>query len=257
MLNFEQQYANELGRVFKQTALLPGSEAVTPGQVICFNKKRPTGWRPEPPPVGPFTLVETGLAAGTDADLVEEEAETHNYSFASGIVYRQLMKENRMAMRMPVPGSIFFLAIECSIYRLINTVEQRKALKHLKKQAWWKEGYLVTGVTVAKRALIVQSASEECGFELEGRLEELVKRGGARLRESDNLNICNGRGTALEICWQQHLPIVMQTVPLYRSAISRLLSIPGLKPSPFIIINLLSILKSLVLGSNVEVSSTK
>ncbi|KYP12952.1 hypothetical protein [Flavihumibacter sp. CACIAM 22H1] len=257
MLPFEQQYAHEIGRVFNQTALLPGCAAVTPGQVIRFNQVRRANWKPEPLPVGAFKVLENQPGFGDEPPQVEEEAETRTIRYANGPIYWEAMGADQLTIRMPVPGSLFFLAIECSVFRLTNSLERLRALRRRRKEPWWKECHLVTGLTVARRALIVQAASEHCYFELEGRLEELMNRGGARLRESDNLRIRNARGTALEISWQQQMPIVMETEPLYRSTISRILSIPGLTPSPLMVFSFFDLLKALLLGSGSDASTRK
>ncbi len=251
---FEQEYLTEIGNVFNQTALLPGRAAVQPGQIIRFPQITRHTWKPEPPPTGTFQLMQ---AVQANPNQVEEDAETPNFRFANAPLYWETVSENRMAVRMPVPGSVLLLAIECSIFRLNNSLERLRELKHLKNQNWWKEAYLVTGVTVAKRVLIVQSASADCYFEIEGKLEELIKRGGARLTDSANLSIQHARNTALKISWQENLPIVMETLPLYRSTISRLLSIPGLRPSPLLIMNIFQWIGSLITGSPAEVKSTK
>ncbi|WP_290795835.1 hypothetical protein [Flavihumibacter sp. UBA7668] len=254
MLNFEQQYLTEIGNVFNQTALLPGCAVVQPGQVIRFPQITRSTWKPEPLPFGAFQIMPAVQAV---PDLVTEEADTPNFRFANATLYWESLSENRMAIRMPVPGTVLLLAIECSIFRLNNSLERLKELKHLKNEHWWKEGFLVTSLTVAKRALIVQSASADCYFEIEGKVEELIKRGGARLTEWADLRIHNTRETALEISWQENLPIVMETLPLYQSTISKLLSIPGLRPSPLLVMNLFNWIGSLITGAPVEMKSTK
>lgn len=254
MLNFEQQYLTEIGNVFNQTALLPGGASVQPGQVIRFPQIVRSTWKPEPLPTGAFQIMPAVQAI---PDLLTEEADTPNFRFANATIYWESLSENRMAIRMPVPGSVLLLAIECSIFRLNNSLERLRELKHLKNEHWWKEGFLVTSLTVARRALIVQSGSANCYVEIEGKVEELIKRGGARLTELADLRIHNARETALEISWQENLPIVMETLPLYRSTISKLLSIPGLRPSPLLIMNIFQWIGSLITGAPEQVRSGK
>lgn len=188
-------YCKELAKELRQTAVyLPGVD-VSVGDVIAFKEGNIFG----PKPLGPFQKV-TDLSELNITLETEEDKNPYSYVYASkGSVSVSFNAggnvgsagEGKLAVNFSKEGATYLSAVECRQKRFKDISQLEDLLAPYRKEVDWKHCFIVIAVTVAARALIMQSNSSAASLEIEGQVKGLQPvPGGTLLNNADvNANI--------------------------------------------------------------------
>jgi len=78
--------------------------------------------------------------------------------------------EGTIVLSFSKQGAIFFYALDCTKESLVSIHDLEKEIEDGGKSLLWKNTFLVTSVTVARKALVIQSISESAEVEIGGKM---------------------------------------------------------------------------------------
>jgi hypothetical protein len=185
-------YCQELARELRQIAVyLPGVEVAT-GDIISFKEGNFFG----PKPIGPFQKV----ANLTDLNIqleIEEDQNPYSYVYASkGSVNVSFsasasagtQAEGKLAVNFSKEGATYLSAVGCKQKRFKDISSLDEILHPHKTEIDWKQCFVVIAVTVAARALIMQSNTSSASLEMEGQVKGLQPIPGGAILNNGNVN---------------------------------------------------------------------
>ncbi|UHO40602.1 hypothetical protein H5J24_11960 [Chryseobacterium capnotolerans] len=112
-------------------------------------------------------------------------------------------------MQFTSEGSIYFHAIECYKKQIGDITKLENEIISKSKVLIWDNTYLVTSVTYASNALIMQSRSKNSEITLAGNINGL-KTQGIDIGVSAELNIKNQNGDFFIKDWSQNVSVFME-----------------------------------------------
>ncbi len=215
-------YCKELASELRQMAVyLPGVE-VSPGDIINFKEGNIFGAKP----IGPFQKV----ANLTDLNInleTEEDQNPYSYVYASkGSVSVSFNagssvssgSDGKLMVNFSKEGATYLSAVDCIQRRFKDISDLGEQLAHHKMEIDWKKCFIVIAVTIAQRALIMQSNSNSASLELEGQVRGLQPLPGgtilnnAAINANINLKINSYKEASFIKDWSNEVPVFFQLV---------------------------------------------
>ena len=188
-----KSYCKEIIRELqKNPVYLPG-ESIQIGDIIAFKHRGLFG----PRAIGSFTkktdLHKLGIKFNVDAD-----PDPDSYKFSSiGSVSMEFTSagnlqntaEGKLAITFSREGATYLAAADCTMSRIDDLLSVENQLSDHVNDLDWDSHYLVVGVTVAKKALIMQSNSSSSSLSLSGEVKSLDVGNGDQVSASIKLNV--------------------------------------------------------------------
>ncbi len=219
----------------KIPVFLPGTP-VKVGDVITFGK----GFI-KPRPIGSFSPVTKLSELGIEIE-VEEDNEPDPYLYASkGAVGVSFVADanagssgkGKLDINFRKEGSTYLAAVDCRVDSIKDTSDLDVMLEPHKNKIDWKNCFIVTSVTVAKKALIMQSNSESATLSVEGDVKGLQTGTDVDINASASVNIKTYTDSSFIKDWSDEVTVFF-TLARYRK---KFLGNWGLKSKSAMFIN--------------------
>jgi len=191
-MSLAKDYCKEIIKELdKIPVFLPGTP-VNVGDIITFGN----GFT-KPRPVGSFDPVSKLSSFGVSYQVQnEKDSDSDSYLYASkgavGVSFTAdanvaTVGKGKLEINFNKEGATYLAAIECIVKSIIDTSNLEKQLEPHKNSIDWKNCFIVTSVTIAKRALIMQSNSQSASLVIEGDVKGLQT--GSELDVDANISI--------------------------------------------------------------------
>lgn len=223
-------YCKELAQELRQIAVyLPGVD-VSIGDIISFKEGNIFG----PKPIGPFQKIANLSDLNINLDT-EEDLNSYSYVYASkggvNISFNAAANagtnaEGKLSVNFSKAGVTYLSAADCKQKRFKDISGLDELLTPHKTEVNWKQYFIVTAVTVAQRALIMQSNSGSASLEIEGQVKGLQPiPGGAILNNGNvnaniNLKINSYKEASFIKDWSNYVPVFFQLVRYKKKLLS-------------------------------------
>jgi hypothetical protein len=176
-IDYCKEIIKELDKI---PVFLPG-DTVSVGDIITFDNKKP---------IGSFKLVSNLTKLSVSFEEIES-TDNHPYIYASkgstsvnftANANAATSVNGKLEIKFSKEGATYFAAIDCKVKSISDITNLKEQLEPHKEKINWNECYIVTSITIAKRALIMISNSENASLEIDGDVKGF-------LPDTDNRNI--------------------------------------------------------------------
>jgi len=217
-IKYSTEIAKELGKI---AVYLPG-EIIHVGDIIKFPYGKARFLKKEAP-VGAFTKISS--LKNLDVNYLEDDnsGNKHSYKFSSKNSVKNITSANtkldladelpstdgEITLQFTSEGSIYFHALECYKKQISDIAGLENEIISKSKVLLWDNTYLVTSVTYASNALIMQSRSKNSEITLAGNVNGL-KNSGIDISASTTLNIKSQNGDFFIKDWSRDVSVFME-----------------------------------------------
>lgn len=220
-IQYSSEIANELGKI---AVYLPG-ENIQVGDIIKFPNAKSRLFRKKLP-FGAFQKITSLEKLGVNFDMPKSSGSPDSYRFSSknkvnlefGLKSNASLgndalpsTENDLQIQFSSEGAIFFLAIDCDKQELDDLLFLEKEINSKGKQLVWDDTYLVTSVTIAKKAFIAQSKSKSSEILLKTNVNG-IKSSQIDVSINSNLKISKSSGDLFIKDWSDNVTVFMDLV---------------------------------------------
>ncbi|WP_027879255.1 hypothetical protein [Mesoflavibacter zeaxanthinifaciens] len=219
-IQYSKELAKELGKI---AVYLPG-EKVNVGDIIAF----PFGksFLGKPRPLGTFKKITSlqKLNVKYTEPLFSNQPDTYQFSSKNAVDFNfsiganadlgndDLPKGNaKMKISFTSEGAIYFLAVDCDKKQLDDLSALENEINAKGKKMLWKDTFLVTSVTVAKKAFIAQSRSKTSELLIDGNIQGL-KSNTAKIDAETKLKINKQEGDIFIKDWSNNVTVFIDLV---------------------------------------------
>ncbi len=218
-IEYSKEIAKELGKI---AVYLPG-EHVEVGDIITFpNGKSLFG---KSRPLGSFKKVTSLKKIGVEYDEPTFSNSPDSYRFSSknvisfdvnfeGEIVKNDLSPNlnsKAKIHFSSKGAMYFLAIECDKKQLDDLASLENKINITSRRLVWEDTYLVTSITVAKKALIIQSQSKNSEILINGDLQAIKSEIG-KIDSSLKLNVQKQSGDVFLKDWSKNVTVFMDLI---------------------------------------------
>lgn len=223
-ISYSKEIAKELGKI---AVWFPGTE-VKVGDIIQFpyeaegllRKNRPFGSFKKISELKQYGVSYKSPRQSTSPDPYQYTSQNTvetNANIGAGVEAMGGFSKFKAALNLnfKYEGAIYLLAVDCTTTELVDLGEIEKEVNTNGKELPWEETYLVTSVTVAKKALVVQSTSKNAGISIEGEAK-IIEAGMASVNAQAKLSIKSTSGDVFIKNWSDDVSIFMDLVKFER-----------------------------------------
>lgn len=224
MSKLQIQYAKELAKGLGKIAVYLPGESIEVGDIITFpNGKSFFG---NPRPIGTFKKITSLKNLGITYEMPQFSGSPDSYHFMSknainfniglnGDIESEIETipsiRKTLNIKFTSEGAIYFLANDCDKKELGDLVALEKEINAKGKTILWKDTYLVTSVTIAKKALIMQSRSKSSEISLEGSVDG-IQSGIVDASDNIQFNLKGSKGDVFIKNWSDDVTVFMDVV---------------------------------------------
>jgi hypothetical protein len=233
MSSLLKDYSREVAReLTKIPVVLPG-EPVSIGDVLVFPEGRTGlfGWRIVP--WGSFQKVHElkqllGLKTPQSIPVETGKDDRDTYLFASRrstsvhfsaegsgptpIAGVPASVGGKLNIGFKAEGATYLAAVGCKRTQMKTLDPIVNSLASLMQQLYWKEVFIVSSVTVAERALVMQSATSSGSLEVSGDVQGLLPGGEKVASAAALISITSMRDASFIKPWSENVPIFFSLV---------------------------------------------
>lgn len=217
MSGLQIQYSKEVAKELTKIAVcLPGSP-VSVGDVIFFPFGKKGIWPfKEPAPLGAFNLITSLTALGVNAAEAAPDKEPDPYIFASrkvvGVDFSLAVEggdsaSGTLKASFKKDGSVYFAAVDCLTTRLADLSQVQVDLSAHTRDIIWRDTFLVTSVTTAAKALIMQSSTSSASLEVAGEIKGLVTGSASDISAKSSISINSFRDSSFIKPWSENVTV--------------------------------------------------
>jgi hypothetical protein len=201
----------------KIPVFLPGTP-VEVGDVITFGK----GFI-KPRPIGSFSPVSKLSKLGIEIEI-QKDNDPDPYLYASkgsvGVSFTAdanaaTVGKGKLEINFKKEGSTYFAGIGCKVTSMTDTSNLENDLEPFKNKIDWKNCFIVTSVTVATKALIMQSNSKSASLTIEGDVKGLQTGGNTDIDASAKIQINTYKDSSFIKDWSDNVTVFF-TLARYR-----------------------------------------
>ncbi len=222
-MSLQIKYSKELAKEYGQVAVyLPGSP-IEVGDIVTFDYGK--SFLGKARPLGSFQKKNSLKNLGVPYQKSKPDTETDTYFFkssgtkiietglnANGNINEALPKaEANIGLKLSSEGSLFILAVECTIRQIDNVTDLQNMVIRNDKDMIWKDTFLVTSLTIAKKALIAQSKTSTSAFVISGDIDG-IKNSSANVTADAKLSIKVNNGDAFIKPWSNNVTLFMEVM---------------------------------------------
>jgi hypothetical protein len=224
MSKLQIQYSKEIAKNLGKVAVFLPGEHIEVGDIITFpHGKSLLGVSR---PFGTFkkitSLKKIGIKYGRP--ILSKTTNTYHFISKSASQFKSSINKNidlgnnelpnshsTIDIQFSAEGAIYFLAVDCKKKEIkdLNSIE--KEINSKGKKMLWKNSYLVTSVTLAKRAFILQSLSKESSLTLQGDIKG-IQLGNIDVSANSNFNLKKQNGNIFIKNWSNDVTVFMDVV---------------------------------------------
>ncbi|MDO5968867.1 hypothetical protein Q4Q35_03525 [Flavivirga aquimarina] len=219
-IKYSKEIAKELGKI---AVYLPG-EHLTTGDIITFPNGKSMFSKPKP--FGTFKKITSlkKLGVNYDEPKFSKTPDTYHFSSKNTVKFTSEINgnvdlgndnlpggEGGVNIEFSSEGAIYFLAIDCDKKELNDLLSLENEINSRGKKMLWEDTYLVTSVTVAKKALIIQSRSKSSNLIIEGNVKG-IQSGNVEMALQPKLNFKKQNGDIFIKDWSNDVTVFMDVV---------------------------------------------
>lgn len=223
MKSLQIQYSKEVARELGKIAVyLPGEE-IEVGDILTFpyGKK---GFLKKTAPLGSFQKITNLKNLGIHTIKTQQSKTPDSYRFTSkqavqfqfgaggnaDLSSSVLPKANaELQIKLSAEGAICFFALHCSKTSLDDIMALENEINTKGKNMVWEDTYLVTSVTIAQKALIIQSNSSSSELILGGDVQGLQSGNLINVKADAKIHIKKQTGDMLVKDWSDDVTVFM------------------------------------------------
>jgi len=112
-----------------------------------------------------------------------------------------------LSARFTKTGSVYLAAIGCTVREIADVSKISVDLSQYRKEVIWYETFLVTSVTSATKALVMQSTSSEGGMTVKGDVQGLQPGAGATLSAKAVVNLTATKDASFIKPWSDNVNV--------------------------------------------------
>jgi hypothetical protein len=217
-IQYSKELAKELGKI---PVYLPG-EQIEVGDIITFPHGKAFFGRSKP--LGTFIKITSLKKLGVQYDNPKYSGSPDTYRYASknsvefdflGGIQANIPIEQTASGKVKIQfgseGAIYFLAIDCDKKELNDLASLEKEIISKGKKLIWEDTFLVTSVTVAKKAFVAQSRSKTSELNLIGDFKGNTS-GITEIQAETSLKVGNQSGDLFVKDWSDNVPVFMDLI---------------------------------------------
>lgn len=228
------EYSREIARgLTKVPVVLPGT-AVAPGDVVYFNegRRRNLGIFSSLSPAGAFRYVSSLKDLGIVVQTVGDEAQKSSYLYSTehdtSVSFGAGAGPLGMHVEFHRKGAVYIAAVNCTTMRLSGYAQITMDPVFREKKMLWRDTYLVTGVTTAERALVMQAAEGGATLGVEGDVQVLrALAPGAIPLDNVELKVSDVRKQSFLLPWDDDSTIFFDLVRFEMDDFAPMAAHPG------------------------------
>ncbi|WP_299246265.1 hypothetical protein [uncultured Aquimarina sp.] len=118
-----------------------------------------------------------------------------------------------LSIKFKSEGSIYFLAVDCQESSIEDILELESQVKSESDLIWKNDAFLVTSVTVAKKALIMQANSKGSELVIGGNVQGL-KSGTVNISADTNIQVKRQRGSSFIKDWSDNVTVFIEVMKM-------------------------------------------
>lgn len=213
MAGLQIEYSKEIAKELTKIAVVLPGQKISVGDVITF----PFGGSFfGPKPRGSFELVTTLNNLGINPDMSGDDPDGDPYVFASrkGVevdfdidASGGAQASGSLTAKFRKEGSVYFAAIDCTTKQLTNLAQVQIDLNQHQYAVIWKDTFVVTSVTTAAKALIMQSSTSSASLTVKGEVKGLVTGSGSDIDANATLSVSNFRSASFVKPWSDNVTV--------------------------------------------------
>ncbi|MEW7279052.1 hypothetical protein ABW636_10700 [Aquimarina sp. 2201CG1-2-11] len=223
MKSLEIQYSKEIARELGKIAVFLPGEEVEVGDILRFpNGKK--GILNKAAPLGSFQKITNLKNLGINHIKTQLSKTPDSYRFTSKRSVQlqfktglnadlnddSLPKTNgELHIKLSSEGAICFFATNCSKISLDNILTLENEINSQGKKMVWDDTFLVTSVTIAQKALIIQSNSNTSELTLGGDVQGLQSSSLINVKADAQIHIKKQTGDMLVKDWSNDVSVFM------------------------------------------------
>lgn len=236
-IKYSKEVAKELTKI---AVVLPGAP-VEVGQIIHFPFGKQGVWPfKKPAPRGAFNVITTLANLDVIPQIGPPDLDGDPYIFAS----RRHVKvdadfgatanlptgttvNGSLTANFESEGSVYFAAIDCRTTRITNLDQIQIDLNKHKNEIVWNETFLVTSVTVATKALIMQSSTKSASLNVGGDIKGLITGSATDISGNAQIGVRNFKESSFIKPWSDNVTVFFGLHRFTKSAF-------GYQPNPVV-----------------------
>lgn len=221
MSGLQIKYAKEIAKELTKIAVVLPGAPVEVGQIIHFPFGRQGIWPfKKAAPRGAFNVITTLANLDVEPQISESDVDGDPYIFASK---KDVKIEADLGIQAGLPtgtspngslkakfsaeGSVYFSAIGCKTTRITNLDQIQIDLNNHKNDIVWNETFLVTSVTIASKALIMQSSSKSASLDVGGDIKGLTTGNAVDFSGDVNIAVRSFKDSSFIKPWSDNVTI--------------------------------------------------
>ena len=221
MSGLQIMYSKEVAKELTKIAVcLPGAP-VEVGQIIHFPFGRSGVWPfRKSAPQGAFNLITTLQNLGINPQETGPDEDGDPYIFASrksvkidanfdatGTLTPGVNANGQLNASFEAEGSVYFAAIDCKTNSISNLDQIGVDLEKHTNSLIWDETFLVTSVTIASKALIMQSSTKSAVLTVQVDIKGLVTKNVSDINANAQIGVKNFKESSFIKPWSDNVTI--------------------------------------------------
>lgn len=242
MSGLQIMYSKEIAKELTKIAVVLPGAPVEVGQIIHFPFGKKGIWPlKKTAPYGAFNVITTLENLNVQPQISQPDADGDPYIFSSrkfvkidadfgvqGDLPTGTSAKGSLKINFESEGSVYFAAVDCKTISITNLDQIQIDLEQHKNEIIWNETFLVTSVTVATKALIMQSSTKSASLDIGGDIKGLVTGSAVDISANTNISVKNFKESSLIKPWSDNVTIF---IGLHRFTKSDFGHSPNLKVS--------------------------
>lgn len=221
MSGLQIMYSKEVAKELTKIAVVLPGAPVEVGQIIHFPFGKQGVWPfQKPAPRGAFNVITTLANLDVVPQISGADPDGDPYIFSSkkhvkidadfgvqGDIPLGATSNGQLKVSFEAEGSVYFAAIDCKTTRITNLDQIQVDLNDHRKDIVWNETFLVTSVTIASKALIMQSSTKSASLDIGGDIKGLITGSVADISANAQLGVRNFKESSFIKPWSDNVTI--------------------------------------------------
>ncbi len=217
LIKYSKEIAKELTKI---AVVLPGAP-IEVGQIIHFPfGKQGILFFKKPVPWGAFNVITTLANLDVTPQIGPPDLDGDPYIFASrkhvkidadfgvqGNIPTGTSANGSLKASFESEGSVYFAAIDCKTTKITNLDQIQVDLNKHRNDLVWNETFLVTSVTIASKALIMQSSTKSASLDIAGDIKGLVTGSAADISGNAQIGVRNFKESSFIKPWSDNVTV--------------------------------------------------
>jgi len=229
------QYSKEVARELTEIAVVRPGKPVEIGDIIHFPQGKTGTWFfKKAAPRGSFDVVSSLSELGIDFDLGPEDKSPDPFQFVSrkgvsaefdanaeGDLGAGVGAKGNLSVSFSREGATYFNAVGCTTRSLSDYQQLNLDLNGKRGHIAWEDTFIVTSVTTAERALIMQSKSAGGEMRASVEVDGLPAGSVPEIGADANIKVTYEKNAAFVVKWAENVTVFMglQKFAKQRSAV--------------------------------------